>query len=101
MSVEIERSGYVYILCNDRKNVLYIGCTHDLKKRIYAHRKRLIPGFTKKYNVYRLIYFESHLSIDAARAREAFLKGKSRRKKIDLIEANNSAWRDLSSEFLQ
>jgi len=92
------QKAYVYILSNDRGNVLYIGCTEDLKKRIYMHKKRLIAGFTKKYNVHRLVYFEQLSGIDKARAREQYLKGKSRAKKIALIESVNPTRKDLSQD---
>lgn len=90
---------YVYILSNERGNVLYIGSTEDLRKRIYLHKKRLIAGFTKRYNVHRLVYFEQYSSIGKARAREKYLKGKTRAKKIALIESANPAWKDLTSEI--
>lgn len=86
---------YVYILCNDHGNVIYVGCTGELKKRIYFHKKRLIPGFTKKYNVSRLVYFEEHLSIEAALQREAQVKKYRREKKDQLVERKNPAWLDL------
>lgn len=94
-----QATGYVYILCNDRKTVLYVGSTTNLAKRLYAHKKRLIPGFTRKYNIQRLVYFEQCSSMDQARARERYLKGKTRAKKIALIEASNPDWKDLFSEI--
>lgn len=94
-----ERESYLYVLTNDRGNVLYIGSTEDLKKRIYHHKHRLVPGFTKKYNVHRLVYYELHPDKDAARAREKQLKGKSRAKKNALVESINPSWDDLSSQF--
>jgi putative endonuclease len=96
---ETDKKAYVYILCNDRRNVLYIGCTEDLKKRIYMHKKRLIAGFTKKYNVHRLVYFKQYSNITKARESENYLKGKNRAKKIALIKSINSTWNDLSSEL--
>ena len=93
-----QSAGYVYILCNDRKTVLYVGSTADLVKRIYAHKKRLIPGFTRKYNVHRLIHFEQYPSMEQARTRERYLKGKTRAKKIALIEADNPGWQELFPE---
>ena len=96
---EQSAKAYVYILTNDRRNVLYIGSTKDLKKRIYHHKKQLVPGFTKKYNVHRLVYFEQYTSIEKAREREKHLKGKTRAKKIALIESINSTWEDLTQEI--
>ena len=91
-----EKKAYLYILCNDRRTVLYIGSTTELKKRIYLHKKRLIPGFTKKYNVTNLIYFEEFPNIEKAEKREKYLKGKTRVKKIMLIEKTNPDWKDLT-----
>ena len=91
----IKENSYVYILCNQHRNVLYIGATNELRKRIYFHKNRLIAGFTRKYNVDRLVYFEKHNSIDAALIREKQLKGYGRDRKIDLIEQMNPNWDDL------
>jgi len=68
-------SGFVYILCNDRCNVLYTGSTADLKTKINHHNQRYVPGFTKKYNVHRLIYFEEFPCLSDAIAREKQIKG--------------------------
>lgn len=87
--------GYVYILCNDRRNVLYIGVTSDLKKRMYHHKRQLIAGFTNRYNVHRLVYFEAHNDMATARAREKKLKGFRREKKESLASGMNPSWRDL------
>ena len=94
-----KKKAYVYILSNDRRNVLYIGSTVEFKKRIYLHKKRLIPGFTKKYNVTRLVYFEEYSSIENAEKREKYLKGKTRAKKITFIEKINPDWKDLTSKI--
>jgi putative endonuclease len=91
--------GYVYLLTNDRLTVLYTGCTNDLKKRVQHHRRRLVPGFTKKYNVYRLVYFEVLQGIDAARARERAIKGMSRKKKDTLISTVNPSWQDMAGQI--
>ena len=87
--------GYVYILTNDRLNVLYVGCTNDLCKRLVHHKRRLIPGFTKKYSVLRLVYFERLPDMDAARRRERQLKGWSRTKKDALVTSSNPRRCDL------
>ena len=92
--------GYVYILTNDHRNVLYVGCTNDLKKRIHHHKHRLIPGFTKKYNVHRLVYFEELPDIDVARRRELALKGIRRDRKLALINGSNPKWRDLYDDIV-
>ena len=88
-------NSHVYILCNQHRNVLYIGATDELRRRIYFHKKRLITGFTKKYNVNRLVYFEGCNSAEAALAREKQLKGYRRKKKIKLLEQMNPDWIDL------
>jgi putative endonuclease len=69
--------GCVYVLTNDRGNALYVGSTDNLKKRLYHHKHGLVPGFTKKYSVHRLVYYELYPDMDAARVREKQLKGKT------------------------
>ena len=86
---------YVYILANDRRTILYTGCTNNLRKRLHHHKHRLIPGFSKKYNAHVLVYFEVLDDIVAARSREKKIKGITRKKKEDLIVSVNPAWRDL------
>lgn len=90
---------FVYILTNDRHNVLYTGSTSDLRKRIYHHKHRLVPGFTKKYNVHKLVYFEALLDMNAARIRERQIKSLSREKKDTLIVAMNCNRRELYGEL--
>lgn len=92
--------GYVYILTNDRLSVLYVGSTSDLRKRLVHHKRRLIPGFTKRYNVHRLVYFERLPDMDAARKRERHLKGLSRAKKDALVRATNPGRDDRFDELL-
>jgi len=86
---------FTYILCNRHRNVLYVGSTDNLKKRIYFHKKRLVEGFTKKYNVDQLVYFEAYDSIAIALTREKQIKGYRREKKINLIQQMNPDWQDL------
>ena len=90
---------YVYIITNKRNSVLYIGVTNDLEKRIYEHRTKLIDGFTKKYNVSKLVYYEVFNDIYNAITREKQVKSGSRKKKIDLINSINSNWSDLYEEL--
>ena len=90
---------YVYIMTNKRNSVLYTGVTNDLKKRIYEHKTKLIDGFTKKYNVSKLVYYEVFSDIYNAIAREKQIKGGSRKRKIHLIDSVNSDWRDLYEEL--
>ncbi len=86
---------YVYILANVHNNVLYIGSTGDLKKRIYMHRMRLISGFSKKYNLCKLVYFEPCEDQSSALKREHQLKAGSRAKKIKLIESAPKPWEHM------
>jgi len=88
-------AGYVYILSNDRDTVLYTGVTSDLLRRLEQHKSKAISGFTRKYNLDKLVYFEECDSITDAIAREKQIKAGSRRKKIELIESLNPDWRDL------
>jgi putative endonuclease len=87
-------SYYDYIM-SSFKRVLYIGVTNDLNRRIAEHKSKLIPGFTSKYNVTRLVYFEEFHEITEAISREKVLKGWTRAKKIALIESFNSDWNDF------
>lgn len=86
---------FVYILTNKNNNVLYTGVTNDLKRRIYEHKEKLIDGFTKKYNVNKLVYYETCNDVNGAIFREKQIKSGSRRKKIELIQSMNKQWNDL------
>jgi len=86
---------YVYILCSQKNGTLYIGVTSDLNRRMQAHRAKLFSGFTAKYSVNRLVYFEIFDSALTAIRREKCLKEWSRAWKLRLIEARNPEWRDL------
>jgi putative endonuclease len=86
---------YVYILSNKR-GTLYTGITNDLERRVYQHKNKLILGFTKKYNITDLVYFEPTDDVTAAIAREKQIKGMLRSKKVDLIRQLNPHWKDLS-----
>ena len=88
-------SGYTYILFNKRNGTLYIGVTSNLVKRVYEHKNKLVDGFTKKYNIDKLGYYEIFDDIEEAIIREKKLKGASRKKKLELIEMNNPEWLDL------
>ena len=89
---------YVYILSNKSKT-LYIGVTNDLQRRIYEHKHKLIDGFTKKYNLTSLVYFETFNNMQDAIQREKQLKNWHREWKINLIESINPGWKDLSEDF--
>ena len=95
----LERKSFVYILSNKRHTVLYVGVTNDIVRRIYEHKNKLIEGFSKKYNLDQLVYYEVHDRIEDAITREKLIKKKSRRGKIILIESINKQWIDLSLEF--
>jgi putative endonuclease len=86
---------YVYLLANKHNNVLYTGVTSDLIRRVYEHKNKLVKGFTQKYNVDRLVYYEACANIVVAIEREKQIKAWSRKKKDDLINALNPEWDDL------
>ena len=86
---------YVYILCNKRNGTLYTGVTSNLPKRIYEHKHNLVDGFTKKYSVHSLVWFERHESADEAITREKQIKKWNRKWKLELIEEKNHEWNDL------
>ena len=86
---------YIYIMTNLNNNVLYIGVTNDLVRRVYEHRNNLVEGFTKVYRVHKLVYYEIYDSSYDAIAREKQLKGWTRKKKVALIEKDNVEWKDL------
>ena len=87
---------YVYIITNRDNKVLYIGVTNNIARRIYEHKNKLIDGFTKKYNVYKLVYLEEMNDVKAAISREKQLKGWKKDKKILLIESINPKWEELT-----
>ena len=89
---------YTYILTNINHTVIYTGVSNDLVRRIFEHKKKLIKGFTEKYNVDKLIYFEKFEHIGLAIKREKQIKGYSRAKKIVLINNLNPEWRDLYNQ---
>ncbi len=86
---------YIYILTNERNNMLYTGVTTDLYKRVTDHKAWNVPGFTKKYRVHKLVYYEKFGTITEAIAREKQIKGGSRSKKIGLVNKLNPEWKDL------
>ena len=89
---------YVYLMSNVSRT-LYVGVTNDLQRRVYEHKQKLTPGFTRKYNLTLLVYFEATPDIRAALAREKQIKGWLRAKKVALIESINPNWLDLSTEW--
>jgi len=89
---------YFYIMINNSNTVTYAGVTNDLNRRVYEHKNKLIKGFTCKYNITKLVYYEICNNVIDAIAREKQIKGGSRKKKIDLIKKENPEFRDLSLE---
>lgn len=89
------------MLSNWNNKVLYTGMTNNLERRIYEHRNKLVKGFTEKYNVDKLVYFDYTSDVNSAIAREKEIKGWTRLKKNKLIESTNPEWKDLSKEFFE
>ena len=92
---------YVYILASKNNNVLYIGVTNDLKRRMYEHKNELIEGFSKRYHTHKLVFYEIYKEVKTAIKREKYLKGLLRIKKVQLIESINPNWRDLSENLFE
>ena len=92
---------YIYLMTNKNNNVIYTGITSNLIKRVYEHNNKLIDGFTKKYNIDKLVYFEQFADPESAIAREKQIKAGSRKKKIDLIKKTNPKYRDLYEEIIK
>jgi len=92
----MEYGGYTYILTNKCHTVLYVGVTANLGRRIAQHKNQAVPGFTAKYKVHKLIYYERFDRIEDAIAREKQIKGRTRAKKFSLIAAMNPRWQELS-----
>jgi putative endonuclease len=90
---------FVYILASKRNGTLYVGVTNDLVRRVQEHRQGLVPGFTKRYGVKFLVYFETHNDINEAISREKRVKRWLRKWKLELIESQNPQWRDLWEEL--
>ena len=91
---------YVYILASKRNGTLYVGVTSDLVKRVCEHKNSLVNGFTKKYHVHNLVYFETTDDVNSAIRREKQLKKWERKWKVGLIEEGNPQWRDLHPDLL-
>jgi putative endonuclease len=96
----MSKTYFVYIMTN-RSGTLYTGVTNNLERRVYEHKQKKIPGFTKKYNIDRLVYYEETPNIEEAIAREKQIKGWLRKKKIALIESLNPVLKDLSSDWYE
>jgi putative endonuclease len=90
---------YIYIMTNTYHTVLYTGVTNNIQRRVYEHKEKLVPGFTKKYNIDKLVYFEISNDIQSAIFREKQIKAGSRAKKLMLIETANPEWQDLYADL--
>jgi putative endonuclease len=95
----MEKRFCVYIMTNKGNTVLYAGVTSDIIRGVYEHKHKLVKGFTSRYNITKLVYYEATADINSAIAREKQIKAGSRRKKIVLIESMNPDWKDLLEEL--
>jgi len=95
----MEKEGYIYILTNNNNTVLYTGVTSNLPKRIYEHKNHLVDGFSKKYNLEKLVYYEMFQDISTAIQREKQIKAGSRKSKEKLINSINKSWSDLANDL--
>jgi putative endonuclease len=98
--MSFSKNYYVYILASKKIGTLYIGVTSDLVKRVYEHKHNLVEGFTQKYNVHNLVYYETTQNIESAITREKQLKKWNRKWKLELIEKQNPSWKDLYEEII-
>ena len=98
-TTRVNRQYYIYIMTNKGNTAVYTGVTSSLKRRVYEHKEKLVDGFTKKYNITKLVYYEVFEDIENAILREKKIKGGSRRKKIELVNSMNKEWRDLYEEL--
>ena len=92
---------YIYVLASRKNGTLYIGVTNNLLKRIYEHKNKTFDGFTKKYDIDKLVYYECYDNIEYAITREKQMKKWSRKWKIELIEKNNKEWKDLYEDLVK
>ncbi|MHB2154790.1 GIY-YIG nuclease family protein [Calditrichota bacterium GD2] len=90
---------FVYIMTNWNNKIMYVGITNNLMRRVYEHKNKLINGFTKKYNINKLVYYETFQDVRAAIEREKEIKKWRREKKNKLVNTKNPEWRDLSEDF--
>ncbi len=100
-SLTMPKQYYVYIMSNSTNTVTYTGVTNDLYRRVYEHKNKLVEGFTKRYNINKLVFYEVCENIESVILREKQIKSWSRRAKVDLINSTNPEWRDLSEDLYQ
>jgi putative endonuclease len=98
--MQTQKQYYVYIMTN-KSGTLYTGVTNNIEKRIYEHKNKMVEGFTKKYNINRLLYFETFSDVYSAIAREKTIKGWLRKKKIELVKKTNPGWTDLGQDWYE
>ena len=91
---------FVYVITNKKHSVLYTGVTNNLIKRVYGHKNKVVKGFSEKYNVNKLVYYEVFESIETAITREKQIKAGRRKRKLELINKFNKQWNDLYEEIL-
>ena len=96
----MDKAYYIYILASKRNGTLYIGITSNLTKRVWEHKNKVIEGFTEKYNVNKLVYYEQYSDPENAIRREKRLKKYKRRWKLELIEKENPQWKDLYEDLV-
>ena len=96
----LDKHPAVYVLASQRNGTLYVGVTSDLVKRIWEHKNNLVEGFTKRYGVHRLVWYELHESMEAAINREKQIKEWKRKWKLELIERTNRNWEDLYNSIV-
>ena len=94
------KTGFVYIMASKRNGTLYVGVTSDLAQRVSQHKSGVVEGFTRRYAVHNLVWYEKHASMEEAIHREKYIKKWNRSWKIELIEAVNPQWHDLSADFM-
>lgn len=94
------KQSFIYIITNYKETTLYTGITNDIIKRIYEHKNKLVKGFSEKYNLTKLVYYECFEDITEAIKREKQIKGASRKKKIELINNFNKEWKDLYHDII-
>ena len=92
---------YLYLLTNKKNGTLYIGVTNNLERRLFEHKNKLVDGFTKRYNLNKLVYFETYQFVNDIIKREKNMKKWKRQWKIDLIEQDNPNWKDLSKDWFE
>ena len=97
----MNKKGYIYIIFNKRNGTLYTGVTSDLVKRIYQHKNKLVEGFSKRYGIDKLGYYEVYENIEIAIIREKQIKAGSRKNKLKLIETINPNWEDLYNRIIE